>query len=169
MYYANIISLTLAPLLFSPLLAAIITKRDIHLLVFSMTIMLLFSVEILKRVIGCALPYDVVFRPKGAMNCTLFNKGGAVGGHPGFPSGHMAATVFVTMSLIAFSHMTYVQKIIAYTSGTLYIVSMAWSRYTKSCHNMSQICMGVIYGGLWFLLIQRLARGRSSSTDPQAP
>jgi membrane-associated phospholipid phosphatase len=90
-------------------------------------------------------------RPNGACNCSLLNRGGAVGGQPGFPSGHSATVgmMLVGISLYARNKDTspdgrYWKLITAGLScialGTLL------ARYYKQCHNLIQIITGFALG-----------------------
>jgi membrane-associated phospholipid phosphatase len=80
-------------------------------------------------------------RPKGAKDCNLFCEGGAVGGQPGFPSGHMGSlAVFVGLLYDAFPSPA------VFLGSLLWLVLMAYSRYAKHCHTFTQIVAGTCYG-----------------------
>jgi len=86
-------------------------------------------------------PYIPSPRPAGAKNCNLFCQGGAVGGQPGFPSGHMGSSaVLVGLLYDAFPFPTVL------IGGIVWLLLMAYSRYAKECHTLTQIVAGTCYG-----------------------
>lgn len=82
-------------------------------------------------------------RPTGATGCDVFCMGGAVGGEPGMPSGHVAtATMFVTYVWLQ-NGSPWVLVL-----GLPWCVAMAWSRWWKRCHNVPQLVGGTLVGVL---------------------
>lgn len=119
------------------------------------------STELIKK-----LPYpkylnSFIMRPKGARDCDYFSKNGLVPENtPGFPSGHMSSTVFfstyIVLNFMKKNNLS-LKKILVYKPrliliNIILIIMMAWARYYKKCHNITQIIGGTIYGlGLGFL------------------
>ena len=88
--------------------------------------------------------YAPIFkRPKGAMNCSLFNSGGLVDHKPGFPSGHVTSISFLMNMLLLRN------KDISWNKIALYnvpIFIMGYARIMKGCHNVIQVIAGYILG-----------------------
>jgi len=104
------------------------------------------GVEGLKMICGTQCP-----RPTLANNCNAFCRGGAVGGEPGFPSGHMTtSTMFVVIMWLRFGN-NYILL-----AGVPWLLIMAWSRMIKQCHTWQQICAGMFTGLLFALLFALL-------------
>ncbi len=80
-------------------------------------------------------------RPAAAHNCNAFCMGGAAGGEPGFPSGHMTATTMFVVSLWLHLGNNYILL-----AGTPWIFLMGWSRLAKKCHNWQQVLGGIFTG-----------------------
>ena len=83
-------------------------------------------------------------RPRNAKHCNVENNNGDVGNEPGFPSGHMATTSFMT-------HFYYLKqcKIKTMHNYPLYNIwnlFMAYARYKKNCHTIFQIIGGYLLG-----------------------
>ena len=103
-------------------------------------------VAFIKIIFGKISPNfeKISLRPEDAYNCNTFCTGGAVGGKPGFPSGHMATTtMFVIMLSLHFAN-NYILLL-----GIPWILLMAWSRWSKKCHTWEQIIAGIFTGGLF--------------------
>ena len=89
------------------------------------------------------------YRPKGAKGCDFQSlKGYTPDFTPGFPSGHMAATLYVSTVNILFSKKIKNKKLRRFFRciNILIIPFMGWARYYKSCHNIIQIIAGSILG-----------------------
>ena len=87
---------------------------------------------------------SILHRPIGAYNCNLYNTDGNVEGHPGFPSGHMASTSFMTNLLyLKYSNHKNLTNYFLYNCFNIFICI---SRYQKNCHNLFQIIGGYIFG-----------------------
>ena len=107
-----------------------------------------------------ALPYpefmwDITRRPEGAYNTDYFSRNGPVKKDaPGFPSGHMAGiTSFCLYMLLRKKGDMDWSVFIEENVGLIFIsvfavVFMGFSRWYKTCHNMFQICGGILYGGV---------------------
>ena len=80
-------------------------------------------------------------RPAGARGCDILCRGGAVGGVPGFPSGHMTTAAVVVSALWWHTHDIRVLWI-----GGPWVAAMAWARWAKQCHNWQQIIAGAALG-----------------------
>jgi membrane-associated phospholipid phosphatase len=80
-------------------------------------------------------------RPQGASACNIFCLPSNDEGKPGFPSGHVATTTMMMLILVYFIHDIYFTVF-----ALIYIVLMALSRYSKKCHNLTQITCGLIFG-----------------------
>lgn len=94
----------------------------------------------LKQIFGSV---GVFGRPPAAVACDALCRGGAVGGQPGFPSGHVA-TAAVLVSALWF-HAGGVWTLVI---GVPWVAAMAWSRWVKQCHNWQQIVGGAALGAL---------------------
>lgn len=80
-------------------------------------------------------------RPIGANGCDLLCRGGAVGGQPGFPSGHVASAAVLVSALWFHTGDTRTLAV-----GIPWIAAMAWARWSKRCHNWVQIVGGAALG-----------------------
>ena len=96
--------------------------------------------------------YKVTRRPikDDCTKCDLLNMRVYKKGSAGFPSGHMAATVFFYTYLLLKGHSSYVNAITSdimkvYTYMFL-VFLMGVSRYMKNCHNVIQIVGGSFVG-----------------------
>ncbi len=81
----------------------------------------------LKQIFGSA---GVFGRPAGAAGCDALCRGGAVGGQPGFPSGHVATATVLVSAMWFHTKDTRVLVV-----GLPWITAMAWSRWAKHRHN----------------------------------
>ena len=146
---ANTISLSVLVGLFGPLLAYFYTWNNTFLLMTLEKLALNVVVIILKYLFGT----DGIFgRPAGAKACDLFCIGPPVGGKEGMPSGHMTtATFFVSAMYTHFNGNVWVLVI-----GIPWVLAMAWSRWTKKCHNIWQLIAGAILGVFAAWLVERL-------------
>jgi hypothetical protein len=107
-----------------------------------------------------ALPYpefmwDITRRPEGAFNTDYFSRNGlAKKEAPGFPSGHMAGiTSFCLYMLLRkkgdLDWKTFIGENISIVGISIFAVGMmGFARWYKNCHNLFQICGGILYGGL---------------------
>ena len=80
-------------------------------------------------------------RPVGALGCDLLCRGGAAGGQPGFPSGHMTTAALLVSALWFHGGSQWTLWI-----GVPWVAAMAWARWSKRCHNWQQIAAGTILG-----------------------
>lgn len=87
-------------------------------------------------------------RPDGAVDCGCWNHGGPMGHKPGFPSGHVAATTFIVLSLLML-HGSWSWLWMAY--AVLVVVLVALARVEKMCHTWMQVISGGLVGGVYFL------------------
>ena len=83
-------------------------------------------------------------RPAGARDCDAFCEGGAVGGAPGFPSGH--ATTVAMFVGGAWSGAPVAWRPWIVVVGSLWIIAMGWSRMAKRCHTLAQVVAGTALG-----------------------
>lgn len=90
------------------------------------------------------LNISILKRPLGACNCSLYNLGGIVDGKPGFPSGHMSGSSFMT-NLIYFKFCKQ-KNLWTYILYNFWNIFMGIARYQKKCHNLIQIIGGYIFG-----------------------
>jgi membrane-associated phospholipid phosphatase len=131
---ANAISLLLNGLFVVPLVIAVVLKRIGPALITVEMFFVAASVEYLKPLFDSP-------RPAGARGCDLLCSGPAVGGKPGFPSGHMATTTaFAASMAFLFPSPLVIGPCVAL------VLAMGWSRYAKKCHTLSQIIGGTLYG-----------------------
>jgi membrane-associated phospholipid phosphatase len=86
--------------------------------------------------------HDPWLRPAGARDCDALCDGGASGGRPGFPSGHMTTATVCVASLWLRD-----RNPLTLWLGIPWIVVMGWARWAKQCHNWPQILGGVAFGG----------------------
>lgn len=101
------------------------------------------SSDIIKRIPYPESLYRITRRPKGASNTDYLSKNGeASKDAPGFPSGHMTTTAFYSV-YNAIENKN--NKVLLLFFGGL-VVSMAWARYYKKCHNITQIVGGTLLG-----------------------
>jgi membrane-associated phospholipid phosphatase len=82
-------------------------------------------------------------RPAGARDCDALCDGGASGGIPGFPSGHVTTATMCVVGL--WLHGGYNPW--ALWLGVPWIAAMSWARWAKHCHNWQQIVGGLVFGG----------------------
>jgi membrane-associated phospholipid phosphatase len=85
--------------------------------------------------------HDPWIRPIGARNCNALGDGGASGGRPGFPSGHMTTATVCVSALWLRDHNPLILWL-----GIPWIVAMGWARWAKQCHNWQQILGGIAFG-----------------------
>lgn len=132
----DIISLTLVPLLLSPIYFWYSTQNTYHLVGFAGIMITSLSVELLKNFI-----FPNQHRPSKAKGCDLFCLHKTDENKPGMPSGH-AATVAFYGTFYNIKNPLYI----------IYVVLMAVSRYMKNCHTIPQIIAGLLFGaGMGFL------------------
>lgn len=135
----DLISLTIIPLILSPLYYYYISGEFQHIVGFVGIIFTSFSVDLLKQFV-----FPLQHRPSGAKGCDLFCIHETDENRPGMPSGH-AATV-------AFYGTFYNIKSPLYL---IYVLLMAASRYMKNCHSFPQIVAGLLFGaGMGFVFKQ---------------
>ncbi len=99
------------------------------------------AVEWIKRAVVWAGAGSWSRRPAGARDCDLWCVGGAVGGAPGFPSGHMT-----TATLLVSALWFHLRSPIVLWIGVPWAGAMAWSRWIKRCHSVVQIVGGAVLG-----------------------
>jgi len=157
---ANIISITFIISFITPLIL-FIYERDIWWIwLLGGLLGLTFIVERVKKLFGSLPPFG---RPSEANGCNAWCMGGAVGGVPGFPSGHMAASTMFVTALWLHLRNEWVLWI-----GIPWLILMAWSRWAKHCHNWQQILAGTftgaVFGGLLYLIAPRQGTFRFDET-----
>lgn len=106
----------------------------------------------LTAIVGSA---EVLRRPAGAHDCDALCDGGASGGRPGFPSGHMTT---VTMCVLGMWLRQPGRGDLVLWLGVPWIAAMAWARWAKQCHNWPQIAGGVVFGGVCAMGLYRAAQ-----------
>ena len=152
----NLISLSLIPLILTPISLYVKTKNQVYIPV-------IVSIVITEIIISFSrqLPiiHPVMLRPVGARDCNLFNSGGSYDGGIGMPSGHVMLTTCISLSLLFIytktNNLYTISKYypIQFTITVLYILLMAISRVKRNCHNIPQVMGGFILGyGLAYLL-----------------
>ena len=111
-----------------------------------------FTIELLKKFPYPECLFSYTMRPIDACDCDSLNIGGKLEiNTPGCPSGHMGS-----ISYFAFYNILYLlnsNKNIKFINLQIFlyiilILSMAWARITKKCHNLTQVVLGTIYGVL---------------------
>ena len=152
----DLISLSLIPLIFTPIGLYLKTKNQVYIPV-------IVSIVITEIIISFSrqLPafHPSMIRPTNAKNCNLFNSGGDYSGKIGMPSGHVMLTTCISLSLLFIytktnNLYTIFKKYQAHiTITSLYILLMGISRVKRNCHNIPQVIGGFILGyGLAYLL-----------------
>lgn len=96
-------------------------------------------IGVVKHLVGNKEP--IFKRPQGASACNILCFPSNDEGKPGFPSGHTAST---TMMLLVIAY--YINDIRFTIFALIYIIFMGLSRYSKKCHNLTQIFSGFIFG-----------------------
>jgi membrane-associated phospholipid phosphatase len=132
----DVISISLVPLMLSPLYFWFMTNNTKHLIGFAGLVVTSISVESLKKYV-----FTSQHRPRGAKGCDLFCIHNSDENKPGMPSGH-AATVAFYGTFYNITNPLYI----------IYVILMATSRYMKKCHSIPQIIAGLLFGaGMGFL------------------
>lgn len=103
------------------------------------------SSDLIKRLPYHESIYKLSRRPNGASNWDYLSRNGEGDKDaPGFPSGHMTTTAFFAVyNSLENSNNT---VLMVFYGGLL--VSMAWARYYKKCHNITQIIGGTLLGSV---------------------
>lgn len=128
MFFADLISITVLPLVISSLILYFKTSEVAFLQIFLGAMLVLSFVELCKQSLVYLYPnWDVLYRPKKATNCGFFNE--EIDNKIGFPSGHAAAATFMALVLLK-KFKVKNPKIIALSVA--YILLVAWSRVEKS-------------------------------------
>ena len=135
---ANTISLTLISSFLIPPILYYGTYDLFYMKLFAGLFAANIAVEGIKPLVGSG---GWRGRPDGAIGCDAFCKGGAVGGRPGFPSGHMT-----NVSMLVSALWWHTGSPIVLWVGVPWVCAMAWSRWAKHCHNWQQITAGTIFG-----------------------
>lgn len=117
----------------------------LYLKIFGGLMFTTLSTDLIKRLPYPNFLWKITRRPEGAKNTDFLSKNGpAREDAPGFPSGHMSATVF---TLLICSYY-FVETNIGHFVNLIGILLMAWSRWYKGVHNTFQILGGIGYGSL---------------------
>ena len=82
-------------------------------------------------------------RPAGARDCDTWNRNGAQGGAPGFPSGHTATTAAFWVGAWILTDSPLVLFV-----GLIATVVMGFARLQKRCHTLLQVVGGAVLGFL---------------------
>ena len=114
------------------------------------------STEILKKT-----PYEKLFnlqkynnlcyRPKGAHDCDFLSTNGLEKDNiRAMPSSHMAITAYFVAINILFllKYDNIPLKTVGIMANLILLISMAWARTYKLCHNKYQVIFGSIYGSI---------------------
>ena len=118
-------------------------STTLYLKIFGGLMFTTLTTDFIKRLPYPNFLWDITRRPEGAKNTDFLSKNGpARKDAPGFPSGHMSATVY---TLVMCSYY-FVETNIGHILNLLIILLMAWSRWFKSVHNIFQILGGIAYG-----------------------
>ena len=147
--FIDTISVSLVPIVFTPLALFFYTRKPVYFYMFCATIWVGGTTEYIKQGLSM-LSQDAVFYRPGGTTCALYN-GYSEPHAPAFPSGHVGITTFVLCALL---FTTKRAKLLHYICGGAYICLMGYSRYIKQCHNIPQIICGLLYGATWSLLFK---------------
>ncbi len=126
------------------------TYNPFYRIVFVAAVSLMMLIELFKKVSEPWLSqYPWMKRPEGAKNCNCINLGGDVSGKAGFPSGHVAATCFILVSIYLHviksqSHPILISIWGLYAMVQVFFVGL--SRIKKKCHTMQQVVAGGVIG-----------------------
>lgn len=120
-------------------------NNRIYLILFGGLMFTTLTTDMIKRLPYPNFLWNITRRPDGAKNTDFLSKNGpAREDAPGFPSGHMSATVF---TLLICSYY-FVKTQAGHITNLTIIFLMAWSRWYKGVHNIFQIIGGIGYGSL---------------------
>lgn len=125
----------------------------------SLTFFMIFNDNITKIIKRQNYPeslYKITRRPDGAFNTDMLSRSGkAEPTAPGFPSGHMTTMSFFVVYMILRewdfkgSFINYLSNNMVFNIFNIILIFiMAWARYYKKCHNITQIMGGFIYGSI---------------------
>jgi membrane-associated phospholipid phosphatase len=90
-------------------------------------------------------PKSIFKRPRGATDCSIFNDGGLVDQHSGFPSGHVSSISFLMMYEM-FKRTAHQLTVHTYLMYMIPVLLIGMSRYAKGCHTIGQIVAGYLLG-----------------------
>lgn len=145
--FHDIVSLSLLPLIGFPLYVGLAYNDLTYLFIFTGALAVGFTTIILKIVTTYITDDPLFYRPPDAMYCTLFN-GRCNPRESAFPSGHVAVATFLTCALS--QRTSILEEFTKNFAVMAYITLMAYSRYSKRCHNIAQIIGGACYGYIVF-------------------
>ncbi len=89
-------------------------------------------------------PPGYLLRPKGAKNCSTFNRGGDCEHRVGMPSGHVLLTTYVLFAVLWTSEKA--DDAAANAAVLAAAVLMAVARVQKGCHTVWQVVAGMGVG-----------------------
>lgn len=139
--FSDFVSLSVTAVWVYPFIQAIIDRNvNMAFIPFAAWLVTL-ATSVIKKSTEVLFPETTVFhRPAGASNCDLWNRGGFVGGAPGFPSGHTATASFLATVLF------YDTPMWAKISAAAWVLLVGVSRVLKTCHTVPQVVAGAILG-----------------------
>lgn len=121
------------------------SNASLYLKIFGGLMFTTISTDLIKRLPYPDFLWEITRRPEGAKNTDFLSKNGpAREDAPGFPSGHMSATVY---TLVMCSYY-FVETNIGHLLNLFIILLMAWSRWFKGVHNIFQIVGGIGYASI---------------------
>lgn len=91
-----------------------------------------------------AAPPAYLLRPKGANNCSTFNRGGSCEHRVGMPSGHVLLTSYVLFAVLWTSE--HANSVPANAGVMAAALLMAVARVKKGCHTVAQVAAGLVLG-----------------------
>lgn len=89
-------------------------------------------------------PPGYLLRPKGAKNCSTFNRGGNCEHRVGMPSGHVLLTTYVLFAVLWTSE--HASSAGANAGVLAAALLMAVARVQKGCHTVAQVVAGMGVG-----------------------
>ena len=140
---ANILSMSFVLALLVPVGLYIWTGDSYYIWLAVGIVLANVAVAAIKRVVAGLNIDGVSRRPALATDCDALCTDGAVGGSPGFPSGHMTT---VTMTVVGL-WLHWGQQTDILWLGVPWIAAVAWARWAKHCHTWAQIVGGGMFGG----------------------
>ena len=111
------------------------------------------SIQLFKYIIPYPKKWHkITMRPEGACDCDYLSSKGIIKNRCGMPSGHMGTTTFFAISNVLYiikknNSNLFVRNIMV-ISNILFVIMMGWARMIKHCHNLPQVSLGTLYGGV---------------------
>ena len=135
----NLISLAVLPLMAVPWLAFSVTGNLGYLVILAGCV---FCEALIKLTRKLPVVAEWQLRPVGAADCGICNDGGNYEGRIGMPSGHVALTTYIAVSLVMMRGTCAKAMVLA----AFAVILMATSRVRRRCHTIPQVIVGALLG-----------------------